>query len=240
MKYIIQETEGNDCIVGPTIDQYLVANCLYMIDEFNMLYKGWNKPELKIEADEKFNEMDITVRLGYPFKQNAHYTAGESGRLKKAQKINHDLYIGQRDFKIEVKYLKNWISSANTRAASKNWSVFQQDFDWLMDEIDNGKTGKVAFVIGWFNCVDSFSQLIQLGTGSGAYPLVDERKLSYFPFLIKRDENAPKQTKNLTYDYVNAYTESPVRTSSERKGKYRCMFIGGEGDKFHFALYYGK
>ncbi len=226
--------------MGPTIDQYLVANCLYVIDEFNMLYKGWGKPELKNEADEKFNEMDITVRLGYPFKQNAHYTAGESGRLKKAQKINHDLYIGQRDFKIEVKYLKNWISSANTRAASKNWSVFQQDFDWLMDEIDNGKNGKVAFVIGWFNCVDSFSQLIQLGTGSGAYPLVDERKLSYFPFLVKKNENAPKQTKNLTYDYVNAYTESPVRTLSERKGKYRCMFIGEEGDKFHFALYYGK
>lgn len=184
--------------------------------------------------------MDIIVRLGYPFKQNAHYTAGESGRIKKAQKINHDLYIGQRDFKIEVKYLKNWISSANTRAASKSWSVFQQDFDWLMDEIDNGKNGKVAFVIGWFNCVDSFSQLIQLGTGNGAYPLADERKLAYFPFLIKKDENAPKQTKNLTYDYVNAYTESPVRISSERKGKYRCMFIGEKDDKFHFALYYGE
>ena len=66
------------------------------------------------------------------------------------------MYIAQRDFKIEVKYLKNWISSANTRAASKNWLVFQQDFDWLMDEIDNDKAGKVAFVIGWFNCVDSF------------------------------------------------------------------------------------
>lgn len=223
--------------MGPTIDQYLVANCLYMIDEFNMLYKGQDKPELKIEADEKFNEMDIIVRLGYLFKQNAHYTAGESGRIKKAQKINHDLYIGQRDFKIEVKYLKNWISSANTRAASKSWSVFQQDFDWLMDEIDNGK---VAFVIGWFNCVDSFSQLIQLGTGNGAYPLADERKLAYFLFLIKKDESAPKQTKNLTYDYVNAYTESPVRISSERKGKYRCIFIGEKEDKFHFALYYGE
>lgn len=58
--------------------------------------------------------------------------------------------------------------------------------------------------------------------------------------ILKKDENTPKQTKNLTYDYVNAYTESPVRTSSERKGKYRCMFIGGEYDKFHFALYYGK
>lgn len=226
--------------MGPTIDQYLVANCLYMIDEFNMLYEGWDKTKLKIEADEKFNEMDITVRLGYPFKQNAHYTAGDSGRTKKALKINHDLYIMQRDFKIEVKYLKNWISSANTRAASKNWSVFQQDFDWLMDEIDNGANEKVAFVIGWFNCVDSFSQLIQLGTGSGAYPLADERKLSYFPFLIKKDENAPKLTKNLTYDYVNAYTESPVSISSERKGKYRCMFIGQEKDKFHCALYYGK
>ena len=129
MKCIIQEMERDDCLMGPTIDQYLVANCLYMIDEFNMLYKGWDKPELKIEADEKFNEMNITVRLGYSFKQNAHYTAGESGRIKKAQKINHDLYIGQRGFRIEVKYLKNWISSANTRAASKSWSVFQQDFD---------------------------------------------------------------------------------------------------------------
>ena len=43
-----------------------------------------------------------------------------------------------------------------------------------MDEIDSDKAGKVAFVIGWFNCVDSFSQLIQLGTGNGAYPLADE------------------------------------------------------------------
>lgn len=103
-----------------------------------------------------------------------------------------------------------------------------------------GKGGKVAFVIGWFNCVDSFSQLIQLGTGNGAYPLADERKLAYFPFLIKKDKNFPNHTKNLTYDYVNAYTESPVRISSERKGKYRCMFIGKKDDKFHFALYYGE
>lgn len=45
-------------IMGPTIDQYIVANCLYTIDEFNILYRGWDKLELKIEADEKFNEMD--------------------------------------------------------------------------------------------------------------------------------------------------------------------------------------
>lgn len=40
--------------------------------------------------------------------------------------------------------------------------VEQLDFDWLMDEIENGKKGKVAFVIGWFNCVDCFPQLFNL------------------------------------------------------------------------------
>lgn len=76
----------------PSIDQYLVANCLFIIDEFNILYRGYNKGNLKREADEKFNEMDITVRIGYPFKQNAHYTVGESSKTKKEQKINHDLF----------------------------------------------------------------------------------------------------------------------------------------------------
>ncbi len=82
--------------------------------------------------------------------------------------------------------MKNWISSANTRTSSKSWSVFQQDFDWLMYEIDAGNYGKVAFVIGWFNCVDSFSQLIQLGKGNGAYPLVDERKKGVFSIFRYR------------------------------------------------------
>ena len=55
----------------PSIDQYLVATCLSIIDEFNILYRGYNHNQLKKEADEKFNEMDITVRVGYPFKQTA-------------------------------------------------------------------------------------------------------------------------------------------------------------------------
>ncbi len=50
--------------MGPTIDQYIVANCLYTIDEFNILYRGWDKPELKIEADEKFNGKRQIQRLG--------------------------------------------------------------------------------------------------------------------------------------------------------------------------------
>ena len=77
----------------PTIDQYLVSTCLLIIDELNISYKGYTKEELKKEADEKFNEMDITVRMGYPFKQLVHYTVCESSKTKKEKKINHDLYV---------------------------------------------------------------------------------------------------------------------------------------------------
>ena len=221
----------------PTIDQYLVANCLFTIDEFNILYRGYSKESLKREADEKFNEMDITVRIGYPFKQTVHYTVGESVRVRKEQKINHDLYVEQKDFKIEIKYLKNWRTQSDTWTATKTWSVFQQDFDWLMDEIDLGNKGKVAFVIGWFNCVKSFSQLIQLGQGSGAYPLVNESKLCYFPFL-KRNK-IPTRTMDLKYNYdAFAYKELTINPISNRNGIYNCMFLGNENDSFHFAIYY--
>lgn len=221
----------------PTVDQYLIADCLCIIDEFNIMYKDYNLKQLKKEADEKFNEMDITVRIGYPFKQTAHYTAGESNTKKQVQKINHDICVEQRGFKIEIKYLKNWISTAGTRCASKTWSVFQKDFDWFMDEIDNKGKGKVAFVIGWFNCVESFSQLIQLGKGAGGYPLVDEKKLVYFPFLSKG--KVPTHTKDLKYNYEScAYKKIQINQVGTRSGQYDCMFIGNEKDCFHFAIYY--
>lgn len=221
---------------NPTIDQYLVATCLFIIDEFNILYRGYTTEELKKEADENFNEMDISTRIGYPFKQNAHYTVGEGSKTKKAQKINHDIYIRSHDFRIEVKYLKNWNSSSSTRSSSKNWSVFQQDFDWLMDSIDAESNGKIAFVIGWFNCVKSFAQLMQLGKGSGAYPLVDEKKLPYFPFLTRDKE--PARTKDLKYNYNLAYKVQTINQIGTRKGGYNCMFLGNESDCFHFAIYY--
>ena len=220
----------------PSIEQYLVANCLSIIDEFNILYKDCENKELKKEADEKFNEMDLTVRVGYPFKQTVHYTAGEGGKARKELKINHDLYVEQKDFKIEIKYLKNWKSSSDTWAASKKWSEFQQDFDWLMDEIDADNQGKVAFVIGWFNCVDSFSQLIQLGKGRGAHPIVNESRRCYFPFLKREKE--PTRTTDLKYNYPLAYKELDVIPISDRSKEYHCMFLGNEDDKFHFAIYY--
>ena len=75
----------------PTISQYLLSTCLFTIDELNEQYRGLSKEELKLIADDKYNEMDITVRLGYPFKQTVHYTVGDG--KKNGSKVNHDLYV---------------------------------------------------------------------------------------------------------------------------------------------------
>ena len=61
----------------PSISQYLLSTCLFIIDELNEQYGSLSKDELKKIADDKFNEMDITVRLGYPFRQMVHYTVGD-------------------------------------------------------------------------------------------------------------------------------------------------------------------
>lgn len=53
--------------------------------------------------------------------------------------------------------LKNWKSTSGTSSASKKWAEFQKDFDWLINEIEKGYKNKRAFVIGWFNCVNSIT-----------------------------------------------------------------------------------
>lgn len=220
----------------PTISQYLVSTCLFTIDELNEQYKSLDKEQLKIIADKEFNEMDITVRLGYPFKQMVHFTTSGEKR-KKGSKVNHDLYVRSKDFKIEIKYLKNWKSGAGTSSASKNWDEYQKDFNWLIQEIKDGYKHKRAFVIGWFNCVDTIARCLQLGSGSGSKPLVNEERLAYFPFL--RRLKAPTHTTDLINNYDSAYKELSLNLIGEEIGPTcNCMFLGNENDVFHFAIFY--
>ncbi len=218
----------------PSISQYLVSTCLFTIDELNEQYGKLSKEELKAVADNKFNEMDITVRLGYPFKQMVHYTVGDNKR--KGSKVNHDLYVESKDFKIEVKYLKNWKSTAGTATNSKNWVEYQKDFNWLIEEIERGFKHKRAFVIGWFNCVESISQYLQLGSGSGSRPLINDERVAYFPFLRKM--KAPTYTTDLAYNYDCAYSELPLNLIGPNNYNCNCMFLGSENDVFHFAIFY--
>ena len=225
----------------PTIDQYLLSTCLFIIDEFNEMYNSIDNTELKRIADEEYNEMDICVRIGYPFRNIVHYTVGD-GRKKKnnddenaKSKINHDLFVKSKDFKVEVKYLKNWKSNRGNLSASKNWKEYQQDFDWLYNEIKNGNKGKCSFVIGWFNCVDKFSTLIQLGGTPGGKPKVDPYKVAYFPFLKSL---GVIYTQDLIYNYSRAYKPQSIDLIYDLKDEYNCLFLGNENDKFHFAIYY--
>ena len=216
----------------PSIEKYLLSTCLFTIDEFNEMYKSLSKNELKEIADTQYNEMDICVRIGDPFK-NIHYTVGDGN--KNRSKSNHDLYLKSKDFKIEIKYLKNWKSESGTKSSSKNWKEYQIDFDWLEQELKENN-GKRAFVIGWFNCVDKFSQLMQLGDAPGSRPLVDEKKLVYFPFLKRL--SIPTYTQDLIYNYKSSYEEKSIEPIGEKYSNMKCMFLGNEADKFHFAIYY--
>lgn len=218
----------------PSIEQYLISTCLSTIDELNLLYKHCDKTDLKIISDTKFNEMDITVRLGYPFRESAHYTIGDTN--KKSKKTNHDIIVESKGFKIEVKYLKNWKSGSGTYSVSKPWSEYQTDFDWLFSEINNENKGKVAFVLGWFNCVDSLGQILQLGSGSGYKPLVNENRICYFPFLHR--PAFPTYTSDLTYNYQLAYKPISLNLIGYNTDKYNCIFLGNENDCFHFAIYF--
>ena len=218
----------------PSISQYLLSTCLYTIDEFNEQYSHLSKEDLKKIADEKFNEMDITVRLGYPFKQMVHYTVGDV--KKKGSKVNHDLYVESKDFKVEIKYLKNWKSNVGTYSNSKEWSEYQKDFDWLAEEIEKGFKNKRAFVIGWFNCVDTISRYLQLGTGRGNKPLVSEERIAYLPFI--RKTKVPTYTTDLIYNYDSAYEPVSLNLIGESNPDMNCIFLGNKDDVFHFAIYY--
>lgn len=219
----------------PSIDQYLLSTCLFIIDEFNEQFKGLPKEKIKLIADDKFNEMDICVHIGYPFRQMAHYTVGDSKKRNKG-KVNHDIYVESKDFKIEVKYLKNWKSSSGTYSCSKNWGVFQEDFDWMLQEIRDGHKGRRAFIIGWFNCVERFSQFIQLGEAKSNKPLASEKKICYFPFLRKL--TVPTYTTDLIYNYNIAYKPLQVNLIGISNEDLNCLFLGNKNDLFHFAIYY--
>lgn len=218
----------------PSISQYLLSTCLFTIDELNEQYGKLSKEDLKLVADNKFNEMDITVRLGYPFKQMVHYTVGDGKR--KGSKVNHDLYVETKDFKIEVKYLKNWRSNSGTNSASKAWGEYQKDFNWLIEEIEKGHKHRRAFVIGWFNCVDSISRYLQLGQGAGSKVLINDERVAYFPFLRKM--KVPTYTTDLAYNYDRAYGELSLDLIGEHNPNCNCLFLGSENDVFHFAIYY--
>lgn len=211
------------------IDKYLISTCLFIIDEFNERFETKTLDELKLFADMNFCEADLVVRLGYPFRQMASFNMQGTAR---------DIVVPKKDFIIEVKYLRNFTSNSSikSRAAKIVWEeAFQKDYDWLTNEIISGHKGKRAFVIGWFNAVERFSQLMQLGEGQGQYPKINQERLRLFPFLTHKADS--DRTKDIFYKYEQAFIEKPISIRGYQE-EVTCIFLGKPDDKFHFALYY--
>jgi hypothetical protein len=213
------------------IEKYLLSNCLFIIDEFNERYNNINdKKELKEIADTDFCEADIVVRLGYPFRQMANFNM---------QGTANDIVVKSKDFIIEVKYLRNFRSNSKTFRTNKlNWEeAFQKDYNWLCNEIKNGKKGHRAFVLAWFNAVERFSEVMKLGEGSGQSPDINESRIRLFPFLNRLHPDS-KKTKDIFYMYESAYEPIPIQIIGYGKESVHCMFLGKESDKFHLAIYW--
>lgn len=215
----------------PSIEQYLISTCLFIIDEFNQQFKDLSREELMKIANNEFNETDLSFRVGFPFKNMAYFENKEKrGNLPKT-----DIYIKDKDFKIEIKFLRNYYAkNKKTNSNSTPWKQIKGDFDWLVDDIKAGKKHKSAFIIGWFNYFDYFSQIVQLGTGAGSIPNYDQRKVDYFPFLRT---NGPK-AKDLEIAYDVSHTIRDSLTPDIKGHQLHCMLIGSEEDKFNMALYW--
>ncbi len=219
-----------------TINEYLELICSLLIDQFNVRYEHYSVDDFKEEANKRYVERDWVYKIGEYFKDLAYYEVQDDNKTQ----VHHDICIPSKDFVIELKYLRNWNSSSNTRTARKEWAQYRKDFEWLEKELDNGKKGKRAFVLIWCNCLDYFGQVMQLGTRCGISNPVNKSRLVYFPFLMNNKANLDEiLTRDLVYNY-NKHFPCPLDLNTIGKGNIdmNCLFLGNETDKLHIAIYY--
>jgi hypothetical protein len=197
------------------------------------------RDKLKEFADRNFSEADLVFLLGFPFKNLASFNMqGKSG----------DIEIESLGLIVEVKYLRNTKSGNGNYTNTPNWKdTFEKDFEWLCNNIREGNKGKRAFILGWFNVVDSFSQIMHLGMSnsnksSGWMPEINKDRLSYFPFLNVPSKDS--KTRDISYMYSpdiytsEKYEPSTIKVEGLFNNYVHCLFVGKKTDKFHFAIYY--
>lgn len=123
------------------IQNYLISNCLLIIEDLNQRFERHQIEEVIKFANTEFDESDLVFLMAYPFRNLMKVSM---------QGKNEDIKVKKLDFIIETKYLyatKNATGQYTNKRAFKE--VFEKDFSWLVNEINNGNKGKRAFVIGW-------------------------------------------------------------------------------------------
>lgn len=218
-----------------SIEKYLLYACLFMIDDFNDKYKQipMRSPILEDVAD-SFSEADLVFRLGSPFGNGARFST-QTARGK--DKGFNDIVIKSKGFGVEVKFLKRYKSNKGKTSSNKiSWKQIKEDFDWLQEKIQKNNKGNFAFVIGWFNSTDRFSQQIQLGERKGVLQEISKEKEPYFPFL--KFDTKSRSTLSVEYDYAQAFEPLKLSIKTTGRDEITCIFVGASEDKFHFAIYY--
>lgn len=219
------------------IQNYLISNCLIIIEDLNQRFERFEKEEIRQFANTNFDESDLVFLIAYPFRNLMKVSM---------QGKNEDIKIKNLDFVIEVKYLYATKSGAGNYTNKRSFfESFEKDFTWLTNEINNGNKGKRAFIIGWFNVYDSFSNLMQLGNSAGNNPKVNLEKINYFPFLSipKKDSHVSdvkyryQDEKQSVYNNEN-YIPYSTPVPDLKRDNINCIFLGKETDKFNFAIYY--
>jgi hypothetical protein len=157
---------------------------------------------------------------------------------KGKSKGSNDIEIKSNGFKIEVKFLKRYKSNTGNTSSNKiMWKQIQDDFDWLQNQIEAGYKGQCAFVIGWYNSTERFSQQIQLGSKSGSsLQVISNDKERYFPFLRHNQET--RSTQSVEYKYESALESFGLPITLVTSEMMSCIFLGQFEDKFHMAIYY--
>lgn len=211
--------------VKPTIEDYLKIACQLVIDEFNEEYRYVDsKEELRKIANEQFSQLDMCTSISNVFQSKVYYKC-------------NDIFVKNNNFTIAVNYLKSYKSDTGNPTNRKKWSDYESQFKWIEDEIVLGNKGKNAYIICWFNCIDTFSQVMQLGQSTGYNPYINDSRFIYFPFLKKT--NIPAKILDIEYNYSQSYEKLKVNVIGCNKDiDYKCMFVGTKEDKLHFAIYY--
>ena len=218
------------------VNEYLDLICSLLIDQFNVRYEHYTKDDFKKEANNRYVERDWVYKIGGYFKDLAYYEVRdmEQGRS------HHDICIPSKDFIIELKYLRNWNSTSNSPNASRRWTPYEKDFEWLENELVKGKKGRRAFLLIWCNCLEYFGQVMQLGTGPGMRNPVNKNRLVYFPFLMNNKTKADEiLTRDLVYNYGKKFPcQLDLNTIGKGNIDMDCLFLGNENDRLHIAIYF--
>ena len=128
------------------ISKYLLSTCLFVIDDFNEQYKGFQvQSQELIDIAYGYTEADLVIRIGYPFRQMAKFVMQTS----RSKVEGNDIFVESKDFRIEVKYLKTQKSEYKKDLnKSHSWNQIFNDFNWLMREIREHKKGNRAVILG--------------------------------------------------------------------------------------------